>query len=117
MELVTRRFVLRDFGDGDTAAFEAYHNDPRSQEFYGAEQANPEHARELIDLFKAWAAEQPRLNYQFTGRPPSAYWLLWAAMCECGSRNCGIGNRTSAGILGAIHVCLGGHASLGGVWL
>lgn len=64
MELVTRRFILRDFGNGDTAAFEAYHNDPRSQEFYGSEQANPEHARELIDLFKAWAAEQPRLNYQ-----------------------------------------------------
>ena len=64
MELATKRFLLRDFNDADTAAFEAYHNDPRSQEFYGAEQTKPEHARELIGLFKAWAAAQPRLNYQ-----------------------------------------------------
>lgn len=64
MELVTRRFILRDFEDGDTAAFEGYHNDPRSREFYGSEQDNAKHARELIGLFKAWAAEQPRLNYQ-----------------------------------------------------
>lgn len=64
VELTTKRFVLRDFSDADSAAFESYHNDPRSQEFYGAEQTKPEHARELIHLFKAWAAAQPRLNYQ-----------------------------------------------------
>lgn len=64
MELATKRFILRDFNDADTAAFESYHNDPRSQEFYGAEQTRPEHARELIQLFRLWAAAQPRLNYQ-----------------------------------------------------
>lgn len=64
MELTTKRFLLRDFRDADIAAFEAYHSDPRSQEFYGAEEAKPEHARELVRLFKAWAAAQPRLNYQ-----------------------------------------------------
>jgi len=64
MELVTKRFLLRDFVGEDAPAFEAYHSDPRSLEFYGAEEAKPEHARELIELFRAWAAEQPRLNYQ-----------------------------------------------------
>jgi ribosomal-protein-alanine N-acetyltransferase len=64
VELTTKRFSLRDFDDADTAAFEAYHNDPRSQEFYGAEQTRPEHARELIRLFTSWAAAQPRVNYQ-----------------------------------------------------
>lgn len=64
VELATTRFLLRDFNDADAAAFEAYHNDPRSQEFYGAEQTKSGHARELLDLFKVWAAAQPRLNYQ-----------------------------------------------------
>lgn len=64
MELTTKRFLLRDFIDADMAAFEAYHNDPRSLEFYGIEQAKTAHARELIGLFKSWAAMQPRLNYQ-----------------------------------------------------
>lgn len=64
MELATKRFLLRDFNDADTAAFEAYHNDPRSQKFYGAEQRKPGHARELIALFGAWAVAEPRLNYQ-----------------------------------------------------
>lgn len=64
MELATRRSLLRDFNDADLAAFETYHNDPRSQEFYGDEHTRPEHAGELIALFKEWAKAQPRLNYQ-----------------------------------------------------
>ncbi|MBE0568611.1 MAG: GNAT family N-acetyltransferase [Deltaproteobacteria bacterium] len=64
MELKTKRFLLRDFIDADIAAFETYHNDQRSREFYGTEESTPEHARELITLFKAWAEAQPRVNYQ-----------------------------------------------------
>lgn len=64
MEITTRRFLLRDFVPWDTPAFEAYHADPRSAEFYGGEQLNPGHARELLGLFRSWAGEQPRLNYQ-----------------------------------------------------
>ncbi len=64
VELETKRFLLRDFTDTDTAAFEAYHSDPRFQEFYGPEETKPDHARQLISLFKAWATAQPRLNYQ-----------------------------------------------------
>lgn len=64
MEVTTRRFLLRDFEPRDTRAFEAYHADPRSAEFYGDEQRRPGHARELLELFRGWAAEEPRLNYQ-----------------------------------------------------
>lgn len=64
MEILTKRFLLRDFVAEDAPVFEAYHTDPRVLEYYGAEQAKPGHAKELLTLFKAWAAERPRLNYQ-----------------------------------------------------
>lgn len=64
MEIVSRRFLLRDFVAADAAAFEAYHADPRYLRFYAAEEARPGHARELLALFQAWAAEQPRRNWQ-----------------------------------------------------
>lgn len=64
MELKTNRFLLRDFTEADTAAFEAYHDDPRSQEFDGAEEGTRKQACQLLALFKAWASSQPRLNYQ-----------------------------------------------------
>jgi len=64
MKIVTKRFLLRDFVEGDFLAFAAYHADPRSLEFYGAEEAKPGHARELLDLIKTWAGEHPKRNYQ-----------------------------------------------------
>jgi len=64
MELMTKRSLLRDFIDADLPAFEAYHADPRSLESYGTDEVNPGHARQLIQLFRAWATEQPRHNFQ-----------------------------------------------------
>lgn len=64
MEISTRRFILRDFVEEDAPAFVAYHADPRSLEFYGEDQAKPGHAEELLALFKSWAEEHPRRNYQ-----------------------------------------------------
>lgn len=64
MELLTQRFLLRDFAPQDALAFEAYHADPRSIELYGPEQSEPGHPKELLDLFRTWATERPRLNYQ-----------------------------------------------------
>jgi [ribosomal protein S5]-alanine N-acetyltransferase len=64
MEIVTKRFLLRDFIEDDAPAFEAYHADPRSLEFYGADEAKPGHAQELLEVFKNWAGEHPRRNYQ-----------------------------------------------------
>ncbi|QEA39637.1 GNAT family N-acetyltransferase [Pistricoccus aurantiacus] len=64
MQLTTNRFLLRDFVDADLPAFAAYHADPRSTELYGPDETNPVLAAELIELFRTWAFETPRLNYQ-----------------------------------------------------
>ena len=64
MQLTTKRFVLRDFVANDLPAFKAYHADPRSSAWYGPEEDNPGLAEDLVRLFMAWSAEEPRLNYQ-----------------------------------------------------
>jgi RimJ/RimL family protein N-acetyltransferase len=64
MELVTPRLRLRDFIDTDAPAFVAYHADPRSAQFYAPGEAAPGSARQLLDVFRGWAIEQPRRNYQ-----------------------------------------------------
>lgn len=65
MEIVTKRFLLRDFIEKDESAFFAYHTDPRYAEFCLPEEVTPSHTRQLLDLFARWAAERPRCNYQF----------------------------------------------------
>jgi RimJ/RimL family protein N-acetyltransferase len=86
MEIFTNRFLLREFVDSDIPEFEEYHIDPRSLEFYGAEEAKPGHARELFALFQAWATEQPRLNYQLAIVHRKA---LQALVGCCGVRRAG----------------------------
>lgn len=65
MQFSTGRFVLRDFTDQDAPAFAAYHADPRSSALYGPNEASPEHATELVQLFRAWAQDRPRSRFQF----------------------------------------------------
>lgn len=65
MEIVTKRFVLRDFIQGDEPAFSAYHADPRYAEFCAPEEVSPSHTRKLLRLFHQWATDRPRRNYQF----------------------------------------------------
>ncbi|MGL4619562.1 MAG: GNAT family N-acetyltransferase [Chroococcidiopsis sp.] len=72
MEIVTRRFLLRDFVESDRSAFLEYQADPRSLEFYGPNESSPDHALRLFEMFQAWACDspkerlrqRPRLNYQ-----------------------------------------------------
>lgn len=64
MELLTKRFILRDFTEEDEPAFFAYHTDPRYAEFCAEEEVEPSHTRKILDLFRHWAAERPRRNYQ-----------------------------------------------------
>lgn len=64
MEIVTKRFLLRDFIKEDEPSFFAYHADPRYAEFCAPEEVAPSHTRELLRLFGQWAAERPRRNYQ-----------------------------------------------------
>ncbi|HEY9873717.1 MAG TPA: GNAT family N-acetyltransferase [Candidatus Obscuribacterales bacterium] len=65
MEIITKRFLLRDFIKEDEPAFFAYRADPRYASFCTKEEVAPSYSRELLSLFSQWAAEYPRLNYQF----------------------------------------------------
>lgn len=65
MEIITKRFLIRDFTQADESALLAYRSDPRYWEFCSAEEVSPEYTRKLLDLFMQWATEQPRRNYQF----------------------------------------------------
>lgn len=64
MEIITNRFLPREFTEEDEPAFLAYHADPRYAEFCGPEEVEPDHTRELLRLFIQWAGKQPRRNYQ-----------------------------------------------------
>lgn len=64
MEIVTKRFLLRDFVELDRSPFLDYQVDPRNQIFSQPSEANPENAARLFETFCTWASEQPRLNYQ-----------------------------------------------------
>jgi len=64
MEIVTKRFLLREFTEEDEPGFLAYHSDPRYAEFYAPAEAGADHAHERLRRFSQWATENPRLNYQ-----------------------------------------------------
>ena len=69
MEIITKRFLLREFAAEDASVFLAYHADPQYAQFCAPEEAGPDHARELLRLFGQWAAERPRRNYQLAVAP------------------------------------------------
>ena len=64
MEIMTERLFLREFTEDDAPAFLAYQADARYAEFCAPDGAGPDHARQLLRLFIAWALERPRRNYQ-----------------------------------------------------
>jgi [ribosomal protein S5]-alanine N-acetyltransferase len=64
LEIVTKRFLLRDFIQKDEPSFFAYHADPRYAEFCAPEELTPSYTSELLILFHQWAIEHPRRNYQ-----------------------------------------------------
>jgi [ribosomal protein S5]-alanine N-acetyltransferase len=64
MEIVTSRFLLRDFIESDRAPFMEYQADPRNPIFYNPAESSPDRAVHLFELFQAWAKEIPRRNYQ-----------------------------------------------------
>ncbi|RCJ32011.1 GCN5-related N-acetyltransferase [Nostoc minutum NIES-26] len=64
MEIITKRFVLREFTEKDEPAFLTYHGDPRYAEFCSSEEVEADYTTELLRQFIQWAHEQPRRNYQ-----------------------------------------------------
>lgn len=63
MIISTPRITLRDFEQGDHAAFVAYQMDPRYRRLYDFNN-DPARAGELFDLFLSWQSEEPRRNFQ-----------------------------------------------------
>jgi [ribosomal protein S5]-alanine N-acetyltransferase len=59
MEMVTRRFRLRDFIQSDRSSFLAYQADPRNLTFYAPHEASSEHAAHLFETFPTWAVACP----------------------------------------------------------
>jgi hypothetical protein len=51
LEIVTKRFFLRDFIQEDEPSFFAYHADPRYAEFCAPEELTPSYTSELLILF------------------------------------------------------------------
>ncbi|HEY9620261.1 MAG TPA: GNAT family N-acetyltransferase [Crinalium sp.] len=64
MEIITKRFLLRDFVQEDEPAFLAYHADPRYAEFCSPEEVAPDFTHQLFQRFMQWSTEIPRRNYQ-----------------------------------------------------
>jgi RimJ/RimL family protein N-acetyltransferase len=64
VEIITKRFLLRDFNQNDEPAFFAYRADPRYAEFCAPEELTSDFSRNLLQQFKQWATEVPRRNYQ-----------------------------------------------------
>lgn len=69
LEIVTKRLLLREFTEGDLPALVGYYADPRYAEFAGPDEAQPDHARELLRMFTRWAGERPRRNFQLAVAP------------------------------------------------
>ncbi|MBD1846669.1 GNAT family N-acetyltransferase [Cyanobacteria bacterium FACHB-63] len=96
MEIVTKRFLLRDFVELDRSAFLAYQADPRSQTFYEPSSASAEQATRLFETFLRWADDRPRINYQLAIVPqqePEAIigcCGLRGAQCTVGEMELGI---------------------------
>lgn len=64
MEIITKRFLLRDFVQEDEPAFLAYHADPRYAEFCSPEEMTPDFTHQLFQRFMQWVTEVPQCNYQ-----------------------------------------------------
>jgi len=63
MMIKTPRITLRDFENGDRAAFISYQMDPRYRRLYDFSD-DPTRAGELFHLFLQWQVEEPRRNFQ-----------------------------------------------------
>ena len=61
MKLATSRLVLREAQPDDTTALAAYHRIPRYLEHY----ARPPDSARIVEQAIEWAAQSPRLNFQF----------------------------------------------------
>ena len=67
----THRLLLRDFRPADLPAYVELRARPASWRFSSEQDAHPDRAEELLNLFVAWSEERPRLRYQLAVALPS----------------------------------------------
>jgi len=58
------RFLRRDFGTADRAAFVRYQLDPRSLSLYAFSGSDAARAERLFERFLEWQSEESRRNFQ-----------------------------------------------------
>lgn len=68
-EIVTRRFVIREFRPRDAEQFLAYQTDPAFTIFHHQEELGTAQAQRVFQLFLDWQESTPRDNYQFAVSP------------------------------------------------
>ncbi len=71
MVIKTERLVLRDFQQTDLPAYQALCSHLDFQRFYSEDEATPEKAEQLLNMFIVWATEQPRTKFQLAIAIPS----------------------------------------------
>ena len=67
----TQRLILRDFQRADLQAYGELRARLHFQRFSPEEDASPEKAEQLLDMFITWANEQPRQHFQLAVTLPS----------------------------------------------
>ncbi|AFZ36149.1 GCN5-related N-acetyltransferase [Stanieria cyanosphaera PCC 7437] len=87
MEIVTKRFLLRDFIEEDESAFFAYHADPRYAQFCAPEELTFSYTHQLLSLFYQWAIEHPRRNYQLAVASRRTSELIGCCGLRCENHN------------------------------
>ena len=63
MDIITKRLLLREFAEADLPGLLAYQADPRYSEFW-LDDSPGTPTPQLLTLFRRWAVEVPRRNYQ-----------------------------------------------------
>lgn len=64
INIITHRFVLREYRSADRAPFLAYQTDPAFTIFHNENELEAANARGVFQLFMEWQQGTPRLNYQ-----------------------------------------------------
>jgi ribosomal-protein-alanine N-acetyltransferase len=64
IQLLTPRFLLRDFTEEDRAGFVGYQMHPRYRRLYDFDEGHGRQANALFDLFRSWRLQEPRRNFQ-----------------------------------------------------
>ena len=90
MRLFGDRIELREYVGDDWPAVASYQADPRYLTFIEPGEVSADAARRLVDMFIAWAAEEPRRDYQLAIVERSSGALLGSCGLRAGKLPAGV---------------------------